>query len=116
MSHLVLTKAARLQVFGKFPANLYLRERGSWGRALQNLGEVNLVVVSDGGGAQAEENKSSEFRVYCGVDAVVPPPGGLRQRMKWWLYPRSLNLYPQVAAERGRVHVCSGLSNFDLDQ
>ena len=84
------------------------------GRALQNLGEVNLVVVSDGGGAQAEENKSSEFRVYCGVDAVVLPPGGLRQRLKWWLYPRSLNLYTQVAAERGRVHVCSGLSSFDL--
>jgi glycosyltransferase involved in cell wall biosynthesis len=84
------------------------------GRALQNVGEVNLVVADYGGGTEALEKTSSEFQVYSSVDVLDLPRNELRRRLKWWLTPRSLNIYSCIAEERGRIRVCNALSNFDL--
>jgi glycosyltransferase involved in cell wall biosynthesis len=84
------------------------------GRALQKIGDVELVTACNGGGAEALEKATSEFRVYCSVKTTALPPGGLRQRLQWWLDPRCLKLHDLVAEERGRLRVCEGLSNFDL--
>jgi glycosyltransferase involved in cell wall biosynthesis len=84
------------------------------GRALQKLGEVNLVVACDSVEAETVEKASSEFQVYCRVKTLATPPDGLRGRINWWLDPRSLNLYSCVADAHGGARVCDGLTNFDL--
>lgn len=83
-------------------------------RALQDIGEVNLAIASDTGDAEAIEKTARQFRVYCHVGIKEPPHGGLRDRLRWWLDPRSLNLYACVAEERDRIRLCESLDQFDL--
>jgi glycosyltransferase involved in cell wall biosynthesis len=84
------------------------------GRALRELGEVDLVVACNSGDAEAIEKTTREFRVYCSVNTLALPHRGLSHRLNWWLNPRSLGLFACVAEEPGRSRVREGLANFDL--
>jgi glycosyltransferase involved in cell wall biosynthesis len=84
------------------------------GRALKNVGDVNLVVVSNADDASAVQKTASEFQLYCNLRTQGIERRGLWQRLRWWLDPRFLNLYGFVPEERGRIYVCESLRQFDL--
>ncbi|MBV9492262.1 MAG: glycosyltransferase family 4 protein [Verrucomicrobia bacterium] len=84
------------------------------GRALQEIGDVNLVVVSDLDDADAFEKTAREFQLYCKVNVEPRPLRGLRDRVRWAFDPSFLNLWGCMAEEQARLRVCGSLQQFDL--
>jgi glycosyltransferase involved in cell wall biosynthesis len=84
------------------------------GRALQNVGELNLVVASSNNDPDAIEKTASEFHLYCNVAVKSLPLRGLWQRLRWGLDPYFLNLNGWVGEERATLRVRESLGQFDL--
>jgi glycosyltransferase involved in cell wall biosynthesis len=84
------------------------------GRALQNIGEVKLAVVSITEDAEAMEKTANEFQVHCNLRMKQLIRRGPGQRLKWWLDPTIQDSCGFFVEERARVRLCQSLGDFDL--
>lgn len=84
------------------------------GRALQQLGEVNLVIASNNGDAAVRERTRREFHTAYDVSTTQISYRGFRERLRWWLDPCFQDPYGSVAKESERARLRQSLGNFDL--
>src|SRR6516162_1961992 len=84
------------------------------GRALQNVGEVSLAIVSNSNDAAAMAKTAIEFQVYCNLRAERPSHRGSRDRLRWWLDPCFMDSYWSFVGEGGKGRIVEGSGYFDL--
>jgi glycosyltransferase involved in cell wall biosynthesis len=85
------------------------------GRALQQLGEVTVVVVSaDDTERVVMERTAEEFVVESPVHVGLVPNRGLIQRLRWAFDPYFLNVHGCVANSEDRTRLLERLKDFDL--
>jgi len=85
------------------------------GRALQEIGKVTLVVVSEETAApDVLERTAHEFAVEPQVRVNSHPNRGLIQRLRWAFDPRFLNVHGCVADSQDRARLLDRLRDFDL--
>jgi glycosyltransferase involved in cell wall biosynthesis len=85
------------------------------GRALQQLGEVTVAVVSpDAADESTARQPAEEFRLARPVRVRLSPNRGVRARLRWGLDPRFLNVHGCVADEADRAHLLSRFDEFEL--
>jgi glycosyltransferase involved in cell wall biosynthesis len=83
-------------------------------RALKNVGDVHLVVVSENNDPDAMERAASEFQVHRNVRMNPLPHQGVWHRLSSLSDPLSLNFHGWVGEEQGRARVCENMRDFDL--
>jgi glycosyltransferase involved in cell wall biosynthesis len=76
------------------------------GRALQQIGEVTVLVVGSDAGAEAARRKTAEeFRVVPAVRLLPAPNRTIAQKLRWAFDARYLNVHGTVASEFDRQRV-----------
>ena len=85
------------------------------GRALQEVGEVTIAVVSsdipEPGCVTASE---AEFCIHGHIPVVTTSHRGFRHRAQWYLDPRFMDVHGCGADAHARNQLLSRLSEFDL--
>lgn len=85
------------------------------GRALKQVGEVTLCVVSaDAGDAAAMRASAEEFELLPPILPEDAPNRGPVQKLRWALDPRYLNLHGSLAPEADRRRILEALPRYDL--
>jgi glycosyltransferase involved in cell wall biosynthesis len=85
------------------------------GRALQQVGDVTVVVVSsDVAEEEVVRRTAAEFRVDPPVHVNTHPNRGLTQRLRWAFDPRFLNVHGCVADREDRARLLQRMNEFDL--
>jgi glycosyltransferase involved in cell wall biosynthesis len=84
-------------------------------RALQEMGQVEIVVVDAEGGEQEwQELRDKEFKVACGVKVQPRPNTTPGQKFNWMQNPRSLYPHGCGVDEAALQRVLRTASDFDL--
>lgn len=85
------------------------------GRALKQVGDVTVVVVSQRADNEAARKKTAEeFDVACAIQPQLAPNRGALQKLRWALDPRFLNVHGTVASEEDRERVLRLAQDHDL--
>ncbi|HVM49408.1 MAG TPA: glycosyltransferase family 4 protein [Candidatus Acidoferrum sp.] len=85
------------------------------GRALQQMGDITLVVVSvDAADDTALRQTTAEFRVEEPVHVELEPNRGLWQRLRWAFDPHYLNVHGCRAGSADRERLAAMQKQFDL--
>lgn len=85
------------------------------GRALKELGDVTIAVVSsDSRGGKALGETEAEFDLHGQVRVETRPNRRLGQRAGWFLNSRYMNVHGCVANEQDRAELLKRLPEFDL--
>ena len=85
------------------------------GRALQQMGQVTVAVVSsDGATPELTTSTAAEFAVDPAIRVNPQPNQGILQRLRWAFNPHFLNVHGCVANPEDRSRLLRRLNEFDL--
>jgi glycosyltransferase involved in cell wall biosynthesis len=85
------------------------------GRALKNVGELTVAVVtSNTDDDQSMRKTAQEFLVKPPIFQTSRPNRGVIEKMQWALDPHYLNLHGIVASPADRDRIVSNLTQYDL--
>lgn len=85
------------------------------GRALQEMGDVTLAVVSsDAPGIDALREINGEFDLHGHIRVKTQPNVSVAERTSWLLNPRYMNVHGSVANESDCAALLKRLPEFDL--
>ncbi len=85
------------------------------GRALQQIGEVTVVVVSaDADDKEAEARTRTEFTTQSPIRPEPRPNRNWVEKLRWAFDARHLNVHGAVAPQAERERLLSSLTMYDL--
>ena len=84
-------------------------------RALKEVGDVTVAVVSaDAGDPEAERRTREEFALEAAITPQIHPNRAALEKLRWAFDPKYLNLHGFVAAPADRERLVASLAKYDL--